>query len=178
VDETGVPGENHQPVASHWQTSSHNVVSSTPRLSGVRTFLLLTFWYIHYKKIKGKECIHAPKNILFKTLWHQDSLFIDSFKLLTHSERFSPIVNHTVSSCPPLILIGRWTHFTCAKTYKVTLCNITWTQHTGIKMSVSNFVESGDDDRDLWHVFCVEGRGWGFIYNSVVKICSKGFIFT
>jgi hypothetical protein len=25
------PGENHQPVTSHWQTLSHNVVSSTPR---------------------------------------------------------------------------------------------------------------------------------------------------
>jgi hypothetical protein len=25
------PGENHQPVASHQQTSSHNVASSTPR---------------------------------------------------------------------------------------------------------------------------------------------------
>jgi hypothetical protein len=31
VDETGIPGENHRPVASHWQTLSHNVVSSTPR---------------------------------------------------------------------------------------------------------------------------------------------------
>ena len=30
VDETGVPGQNHRPVASHWQTLSHNVVSSTP----------------------------------------------------------------------------------------------------------------------------------------------------
>ena len=30
VEETGVPGENHRPVASHWQTLSHNVVSSTP----------------------------------------------------------------------------------------------------------------------------------------------------
>jgi len=29
-EETGVPGENHRPVASHWQTLSHNVVSSTP----------------------------------------------------------------------------------------------------------------------------------------------------
>jgi len=28
-----VPGENHWPVPSHWQTLSHNVVSSTPRLS-------------------------------------------------------------------------------------------------------------------------------------------------
>jgi len=26
-----VPGENHQTAAGHWQTLSHNVVSSTPR---------------------------------------------------------------------------------------------------------------------------------------------------
>jgi hypothetical protein len=32
VEENKVPGENHIPVASHWQTLSHNVVSSTPRL--------------------------------------------------------------------------------------------------------------------------------------------------
>jgi len=31
VEETGVPGENHWPTASQWQTLSHNVVSSTPR---------------------------------------------------------------------------------------------------------------------------------------------------
>ena len=37
VEETGVPGENHRHVASHWQTLSHNVVSSTSRLSGIRS---------------------------------------------------------------------------------------------------------------------------------------------
>jgi hypothetical protein len=37
VKKTGVPGENHQPVASHWQTLSHNVVSSTPRKEWVQT---------------------------------------------------------------------------------------------------------------------------------------------
>jgi hypothetical protein len=26
MEETGGPGENHRPVASHWQTLSHNVV--------------------------------------------------------------------------------------------------------------------------------------------------------
>jgi hypothetical protein len=31
VEETGGPGENHRPVASHWQTLSHNVT-----LSGIR----------------------------------------------------------------------------------------------------------------------------------------------
>ena len=30
-------GENHRPVASNWQALSHNVVSSTPRLSGILT---------------------------------------------------------------------------------------------------------------------------------------------
>jgi hypothetical protein len=37
VEETGVPGENHRPIASNWQTLSHNVVSSTPRQSRVWT---------------------------------------------------------------------------------------------------------------------------------------------
>jgi hypothetical protein len=31
VKETGVPGENYWPATSHWQTLSHNVVSSTAR---------------------------------------------------------------------------------------------------------------------------------------------------
>jgi hypothetical protein len=31
VEQSGVPGENHRHVASHWQTLSHNTVSSTPR---------------------------------------------------------------------------------------------------------------------------------------------------
>jgi hypothetical protein len=35
VEEIGVSGENHRPVASHWQTLSRNVVSSTA--NGVKT---------------------------------------------------------------------------------------------------------------------------------------------
>ena len=31
AEETREPGENHRPVASHWQTLSHNVVPSSPR---------------------------------------------------------------------------------------------------------------------------------------------------
>ena len=33
----GVLGKNHRHAESHWQTLSHNVVSSTLRLSGIRT---------------------------------------------------------------------------------------------------------------------------------------------
>ena len=31
VKEARIPGENHRPVPSHWQTLLHNVVSSKPR---------------------------------------------------------------------------------------------------------------------------------------------------
>ena len=37
VEETGIPGENHQSAVNHRQTLSHDVVSSTPHLSGIRT---------------------------------------------------------------------------------------------------------------------------------------------
>ena len=37
VEETRVPGKNHLPAANHRQTLSHNVLSSTPRLRGIRT---------------------------------------------------------------------------------------------------------------------------------------------
>jgi len=37
VEQIGVPGENHRSAESHWQTLSHNVALSTPRLNGNRT---------------------------------------------------------------------------------------------------------------------------------------------
>ena len=37
VEETRVSRENHWPTICHWQTLSHTVISSTPRLSGVWT---------------------------------------------------------------------------------------------------------------------------------------------
>ena len=30
-----MPGENHRPAESHWQSLSHNVVSSTPLFVGI-----------------------------------------------------------------------------------------------------------------------------------------------
>jgi len=37
VEKSEVPRENHRPATSHCQTLSHNVVSSTPRISRIRT---------------------------------------------------------------------------------------------------------------------------------------------
>jgi len=46
VEETGVPGENHLHAASHWQTLSHRVVSSTFRLSELTALVVIGTDYI------------------------------------------------------------------------------------------------------------------------------------
>jgi hypothetical protein len=47
VEETGVPGENNRPVANHWQTWPHNVVSSTPHhgLESISQYDI-TLWHL------------------------------------------------------------------------------------------------------------------------------------
>jgi len=45
VEESGVPGENHRPAASNWQTLSHNVVSSTPHHERIRTRGGQVYWW-------------------------------------------------------------------------------------------------------------------------------------
>jgi len=40
-------GENHRTVASHWQTLSHNVVSSTPRVVILSRLPMLIIGYNH-----------------------------------------------------------------------------------------------------------------------------------
>ena len=53
--ETGVPGENHPPVASYLQTLSHKVVSSSPRHE--HRPLGVKFYVLPSKKGTGfKEC--------------------------------------------------------------------------------------------------------------------------
>jgi len=43
VEETGGPGENHRPVASHWQTLSHNVVHLA--VIEIRTHNISSDWH-------------------------------------------------------------------------------------------------------------------------------------
>jgi len=52
VEEIGVPGENHQPVARHWQTLSNNVVLSTHHYQWIQT---------HYVVI-DTDCICSCKS--------------------------------------------------------------------------------------------------------------------
>ena len=37
VEENGVPQKKHWPATGHWQTVSHNVLSSTPPYEWIRT---------------------------------------------------------------------------------------------------------------------------------------------
>ena len=53
LEESGIPRENHRPVASHYPTLSHNVVSSTPHHE--RGFELTTFVVI------GTDCTGSCK---------------------------------------------------------------------------------------------------------------------
>ena len=48
MEETGVPGENNRPAASHWQILSQNVESSRPPLSRIQT---------HNVVVTGTDCI-------------------------------------------------------------------------------------------------------------------------
>ena len=66
VEETEVPGENHWPVSSHWQTLSHNVVSSTPHLSVVWTLNVSSdrHWLYRYIVVISSTTIQPQPPIL------------------------------------------------------------------------------------------------------------------
>jgi hypothetical protein len=57
VKEIGVPRENHRPAVSHWQTLLHNVVSSTPRLNGIRYDLLIQLIYMYMWVPLNSSCL-------------------------------------------------------------------------------------------------------------------------
>jgi hypothetical protein len=69
MEETEVLGENHRPVASHWQTLSYNVVSSTPRMSGIRT-------QVKKAVLKFNVLIRRNKYFRFTIYIHSDGFLI------------------------------------------------------------------------------------------------------
>ena len=66
VEETGVPRENHWAVASHWQSLSHNVASSTPHHN--QGFKLTTLVVI------GTDCTGSCKFKYYTITTTQQSL--------------------------------------------------------------------------------------------------------
>ena len=75
VEETGVPRKNHRPVESHWQTWSHNVVSSniSPWMGLKLTTLVVIgidgtgrFKSNHHNNHDGSQCYKG-----FTKWWHK-----------------------------------------------------------------------------------------------------------
>ena len=70
MEETGGPGENHRPVASHWQTLSHNVVHlalieiRTHNMSGVINMYRVIFQEVHIFNI----CSFNIQRLITKTI--------------------------------------------------------------------------------------------------------------
>ena len=93
VEETGAPRENHWPAVSHWQTLSHNVVSSTPRLSGFELTTLV---------VMCTDCIGS-----YKSNYHTITtapyliIYIFSFK----KERKIRVIFFLCRGCDILVLI-------------------------------------------------------------------------
>ena len=69
VKETGLPGENYRPVTTYWQTLSHNVISSTPRLSGVSNFVESTKCYVSYAKPFQKRIESYKISMIISTIY-------------------------------------------------------------------------------------------------------------
>ena len=71
VEEISIPGENHLLATSHLQTLSHNVVSSTPCLSGIRTHNAGGLWW----EGPYKRGTTVQWTLVFRNhLYHQSSL--------------------------------------------------------------------------------------------------------
>jgi len=68
VEETGVPGQNHEPDASHWQTVAHNVVWNTPRHERDLDSLFI-LWILKIYRMKTRklyQLANIADSVIFK----------------------------------------------------------------------------------------------------------------
>jgi hypothetical protein len=79
----GVPRENHWPALGHWQTLSHNVVSSTPRLSGFELTTLV---------VMCTDCIGSYIQIMIFILF--------SFNIILYNTILGTPVSSTIINWP------------------------------------------------------------------------------
>jgi hypothetical protein len=99
VEETGVPGKNHRPVASHWQTLSHNVygahlVCARFELTSGDTTIqswpqrLLTSEYCISITLLWSLTYISKINIWYS--WHPTVKFVFAKNSSSHCPRFCP----------------------------------------------------------------------------------------
>jgi hypothetical protein len=90
VEKTRVPRENLQPAASHWQTLSHNVVSSTPLLSGIRTHTFSGEGYVRHSLIlSDKQSTSKDKNTALFPYGKTLKCFMKWHRFLHYGENFA-----------------------------------------------------------------------------------------
>jgi hypothetical protein len=85
VEETGVLWVNHQPAESHWQTLSHNVVSSTSRHEPDSNTSFVTI---------GTDCTGSYKSnyhTIMTTTTHNDNCILD-LGLLSFFLKFTQLI--------------------------------------------------------------------------------------
>ena len=100
VEETGVPGENHQPVASHWQTLSHDVVSSTPRHEGGSNFSGDRYWYLIFRSVEFYS--HVLRNWIY-SIPARNAMSFTIISLCSTQEKLSLIFN--IDSCMMIFML-------------------------------------------------------------------------
>ena len=69
VAETRIPGENYIPAASHWQTLSHNVVSSTPHHDWDFTSWVMNNVNVFINDITWKIFICFWRSVFVSKIW-------------------------------------------------------------------------------------------------------------
>jgi hypothetical protein len=90
VEEIGVLGENHWPVTSHWQTSSHNFVLSTPR--HYQKIIHLIWSMLKYRGfisiivVVSTAMLYVKSNV--KTCWSPNELWFPITSRLIYNDTF------------------------------------------------------------------------------------------
>ena len=113
VEETRVPGESHRPVGSHWQTLSHNVVSSTPQLRWIRTHVSgdRHWYYIGSMDMNPETNLRNPE-CMFRTC--TSVIILASFLFLIYHINFiCLILNLSVYTCTVAFLSVLWFTLHC-----------------------------------------------------------------
>ena len=68
VEKTGGNGENDRPVVSHWQTLSHNVVSST---GGGNHKPIVSYWHNYLLNVASRTPLYIRESNSQLKLWSQ-----------------------------------------------------------------------------------------------------------
>ena len=75
----GVPGENHRPAARHWQTLSHNVVSSTPHHSLIALVVMGT----------DRAVVHKPNYHMITSITPLKKVLRDMYAMVNNHFQLS-----------------------------------------------------------------------------------------